>query len=94
MKTALEIFHGILRAFAAAPSWLENVARAVLPFHFAAWDVANSSISIMVNETNEHDRNRMLDRWRSSILSQLTTVELIVSTILLHLPTLHYTYER
>ncbi|KAK8073607.1 hypothetical protein PG994_004506 [Apiospora phragmitis] len=31
----------------------------------------------MVNETDEQDRNRMIDHWRASMLSQLTNVELI-----------------
>ncbi|KAK8006848.1 hypothetical protein PG989_000838 [Apiospora arundinis] len=67
----------VVGAFIAVPGYVEKAAGTLFPFHFAAWHVANASISAIVNESDDAARNLMMDHWRAAMLSQLSNVELI-----------------
>ena len=59
---------------------LFSALKRLFPFHAAAWHVASTSIDEMVNASTEKEQAKKMNKWRNAMLSQLTSVMLIVSS--------------
>ncbi|KAI0973681.1 hypothetical protein F4678DRAFT_425532 [Xylaria arbuscula] len=74
--------HHLAKGLFRLPDAMNKAVKRAFPFHHAAWRVQSRAISAMVNQVDQADQKRLIAHWRTSMLSQLTNVEIIGSIMI------------